>query len=128
MSLRFTCIVSAAVAGCLAMGQAARAETYYVRAVGNDQGDGKTPQTAFRSVLRAAQVLTHGDHVVIGPGSYAGTAFFAGVALAARNAAQRFWLASAMRFLPAGLSLRFLPAGLAGAAFSADTGAFSSFR
>jgi hypothetical protein len=77
MSLRFTCIVSAAVAGCLAMGQAARAETYYVRAVGNDQGDGKTPQTAFRSVLRAAQVLNHGDHVVIGPGSYAGTAFFA---------------------------------------------------
>ena len=58
----------------------------------------------------------------------AGDACFAGVALAARNAAQRFLLASAIRFLPAGLSLRFLPAGLAGAAFGADTGAFSPFR
>jgi hypothetical protein len=28
-------------------------------------------------VLRAAQVLNHGDHVAIGPGGYAGTAIFA---------------------------------------------------
>jgi hypothetical protein len=59
---------------------------------------------------------------------FAGAAFFAEAAWAARNAAQRFWLASAIRFLPAALSLRFLPAGLAGAAFRAGAGASSCFR
>jgi hypothetical protein len=44
--------------------------TYYVRAGGDDRADGRTPKTAFRTVLRAAQVLDHGDRVVIGPGTY----------------------------------------------------------
>jgi hypothetical protein len=76
MRLRFSGILFG-IACSLTAAQAARGETYYVRAAGNDQADGKTAQTAFRSVLRAAQVLNHGDHVLIGPGSYAGTAFFA---------------------------------------------------
>jgi hypothetical protein len=76
MGLHFTRIVYFAAASAITL-SAARGETYYVRAAGNDQADGKTARTAFRSVLRAAQVLNHGDHVVIGPGSYAGTAFFA---------------------------------------------------
>ena len=46
------------------------ATTYYVRQRGDDQADGKTPATAFRTVLRAAQALNHGDSIVIGPGSY----------------------------------------------------------
>ena len=29
------------------------AETYYVRPDGNDQAEGKTPQTAFKTLLRA---------------------------------------------------------------------------
>src|SRR5262249_22257483 len=48
----------------------ALADTHYVRASGNDQADGKTPESAFRTVLRAAQALNHGDTIVIGPGTY----------------------------------------------------------
>jgi len=61
----------------LVTAHAAMAETYYVRSSGNDQADGKTASTAVRSVLRAAQLLNHGDDVVIGPGIYAQPAFFA---------------------------------------------------
>jgi len=46
------------------------ATTYYVRQAGNDQADGKTAATAFRTVLRAVQRLNHGDGIVIGPGTY----------------------------------------------------------
>jgi len=53
------------------------AQTFYVRQTGSDQNDGKTPATAFRSVLLAAQVLDHGDTLVVGPGMYRGAAFFA---------------------------------------------------
>jgi hypothetical protein len=48
----------------------ALAETLYVRGSGDDQADGRTPKTAFRTVLRAAQVMNHGDTLVIGPGDY----------------------------------------------------------
>jgi hypothetical protein len=57
--------------------RAACADTYYVRAGGNDRADGKTAQTAFRTVLRAAQVLNYGDSIVIGPGTYRARVFFA---------------------------------------------------
>ncbi|MCY3024026.1 MAG: right-handed parallel beta-helix repeat-containing protein [Planctomycetota bacterium] len=53
------------------------AQTYFVREKGSDQNDGKTPDSAFRNVLLAAQVLDNGDSLVIGPGTYKGTAFFA---------------------------------------------------
>jgi len=46
------------------------ADTYYVRAQGNDRADGKSAKAAFRTFSRAAQVLSHGDSVVIGPGTY----------------------------------------------------------
>src|SRR5512136_1627887 len=49
---------------------AALGATYYVRQSGNDQADGKTPKTAFASVLRAVQAVNHGDSIVIGPGTY----------------------------------------------------------
>jgi hypothetical protein len=55
----------------------ALADTLYVRASGNDQADGRSPQTAFRTVLRAAQVMNHGDSVVIGPGTYLESVFIA---------------------------------------------------
>jgi len=42
-----------------ATNQAARAETFYVRASGDDRADGKSAQAAFRSVNRAAGVLNH---------------------------------------------------------------------
>ncbi|MGA2031048.1 MAG: hypothetical protein ABSG68_02225 [Thermoguttaceae bacterium] len=46
------------------------AETYYVRPDGNDQAEGKSPQTAFKTLLRASHVLNHGDSVVLAPGTY----------------------------------------------------------
>ena len=48
----------------------ALADTWFVRQTGNDQADGKTPKTAFASVLRAVQAVNHGDSIVIGPGTY----------------------------------------------------------
>ncbi len=48
----------------------ALADTWFVRQTGNDQADGKTPKTAFATVLRAVQAVNHGDSVVIGPGTY----------------------------------------------------------
>lgn len=53
------------------------ATTFYVRQQGNDQADGKSPATAFKSVLRAAQVLNHTDAIVIGPGTYRTSALIA---------------------------------------------------
>ncbi len=41
----------------------ASADTYYVRASGNDQADGRTPGSAFRTLLRAAQVRTCSESV-----------------------------------------------------------------
>jgi hypothetical protein len=46
------------------------AETYYVRPDGNDQAEGTSPQTAFKTLLRASHVLNHGDAVVLAPGTY----------------------------------------------------------
>jgi hypothetical protein len=46
------------------------AETYYVRPDGNDQAEGKSPQTAFKTLLRVSHVLNHGDAVVLAPGTY----------------------------------------------------------
>ena len=56
---------------------AAAAGTIFVRAQGNDENDGKTPQSAFKTILRASQALNHGDSLVIGPGQYKDSAFFA---------------------------------------------------
>jgi hypothetical protein len=55
----------------------ARAATYYVRAGGQDTAAGTTPQAAFRTLQRAAEVLNHGDHVVLGPGTYRGNVLIA---------------------------------------------------
>jgi hypothetical protein len=66
-----------ASAALLAACTAASAQTWYVREKGSDQNDGKTPATAFRGVLTAAQALNHGDSLVVGPGTYRGTAFLA---------------------------------------------------
>ena len=53
------------------------AGTWYVRANGNDQADGASAKTAFKTVLRAAQVLNYGDNIVIGPGTYRETILIA---------------------------------------------------
>lgn len=55
----------------------ALADTFYVRMSGNDQADGRSPQSAFRTILRAAQVMNHGDTIVIGPGTYSESVFIA---------------------------------------------------
>src|SRR4051794_16798418 len=49
--------------------------TWFVRSAGSDDADGRTPATAFRSVLRAGQALNHGERIVIGPGRYSATVF-----------------------------------------------------
>ena len=55
----------------------ANARTYYVRMRGSDRESGKSPRTAFKTILHAAQVLNHGDSVVIGPGTYRESVLFA---------------------------------------------------
>lgn len=62
-------ILALTVAALLAT-HVANADTFYVRRQGDDQNDGTTPKTAFRTVDRAAQVMNHGDDVIIGPGTY----------------------------------------------------------
>lgn len=54
----------------LLLASSAFAQTWFVRQAGNDQADGKTPKTAFATVLRAVQAVNHGDSIVIGPGTY----------------------------------------------------------
>jgi len=68
---------ASALCACVFACSSLLAQTWYVREKGSDQNDGKTPATAFHNVLMAAQVLDHGDKVVVGPGTYRGTAFFA---------------------------------------------------
>ncbi|MGA2618607.1 MAG: right-handed parallel beta-helix repeat-containing protein [Thermoguttaceae bacterium] len=46
------------------------AGTYFIRTQGNDDADGKTPQTAFKTILRGGQALDNGDSLIIGPGKY----------------------------------------------------------
>src|SRR5690349_19103595 len=60
-----------AVAGGLLIATAeARAVTWYVRQSGDDQNEGTSAQTAFRTVGRAAELVNHGDQIVVGPGTY----------------------------------------------------------
>lgn len=61
----------------LASPNSAPASTYFVKTTGNDADDGRTPATAFKTVLRAAQALDHGDGVVIAPGTYRESVFLA---------------------------------------------------
>lgn len=46
--------------------------TLYVRASGNDDDTGATPEHALKTVTRAAQLLEPGSTVVVGPGRYSG--------------------------------------------------------
>jgi hypothetical protein len=46
------------------------AATFYVRAAGDDRADGTSAKTAVRTLTRAAQLPTHGDQIVLGPGAY----------------------------------------------------------
>jgi parallel beta-helix repeat protein len=45
-------------------------ETLYVRQNGNDGNDGATPDTAYRSIARAAQNAVPGQTIIVGPGTY----------------------------------------------------------
>lgn len=68
-------VVAAATAAALT--SAALADSYFVRISGSDEADGRSPKTAFRTILRAARALDHGDRIVIGPGSYRESVFLA---------------------------------------------------
>lgn len=46
------------------------ATTYFVRAAGNDGNNGRSPETAFRTLERAVKNLAAGDEVFVGPGTY----------------------------------------------------------
>lgn len=46
-------------------------DEFFVRATqGNDANDGTTPETAFRTIGAAIAVLTDGDTIIVGPGTY----------------------------------------------------------
>ncbi|MDX2166457.1 MAG: right-handed parallel beta-helix repeat-containing protein [Deltaproteobacteria bacterium] len=44
--------------------------TFYVRESGDDGANGKSPETAFRTLERAVKNLGPGDEVFVGPGTY----------------------------------------------------------
>lgn len=46
------------------------AQTWHVSGTGNDANDGKTPQTAFRTLQKAADRVQPGDVVLVGNGPY----------------------------------------------------------
>lgn len=48
----------------------AYAQVWHVAGMGNDANDGKTPQTAFRTLQKAADLVQPGDEVLIGNGLY----------------------------------------------------------
>lgn len=48
----------------------ARAQVWYVTGAGNDNNDGKTEKTAFRTLQKAANLVQPGDVVYIGNGIY----------------------------------------------------------
>ena len=51
--------------------QEKQGNTYYVRStIGDDMQDGRTPQSAWKTVARGARVLGPGDTLIIGPGLY----------------------------------------------------------
>jgi hypothetical protein len=54
-------------------------QTLYVRATGNDDNDGLTPATAFKTVANAALQLKPGRTIYVGPGRYRGRVQIAGV-------------------------------------------------
>lgn len=67
----FFILATLAMTSWSAFGQATEGTTYFVRStVGSDSEDGKTPQSAWKTVSRSAQVLGPGDTLIIGPGIY----------------------------------------------------------
>ncbi|MDP2982227.1 MAG: right-handed parallel beta-helix repeat-containing protein [Candidatus Latescibacter sp.] len=64
--LRAAVLIGAAVLFC----SAAIAETYYVSLQGDDAKDGKTAQTAFRTVKKGVSILKSGDMLIIKSGDY----------------------------------------------------------
>lgn len=49
------------------------AQTWYVSSTGNDNNDGKSEKTAFRSLQKAADIVQPGDVVLVGNGNYTNT-------------------------------------------------------
>ncbi|MBI2481056.1 MAG: right-handed parallel beta-helix repeat-containing protein, partial [Planctomycetia bacterium] len=48
----------------------AQAVGYYVRTSGNDSNNGRSPETAFRTIQKAFNVMASGDNLIIGGGTY----------------------------------------------------------
>lgn len=49
-----------------------RPDTWYVRASGSDDNSGDSPERAFRSIQKAIDLVSDGDMIMVGPGSYPG--------------------------------------------------------
>lgn len=54
----------------LAINTLVSATTWHVSGTGNDANDGKTPETAFRNLQKAANLVQPGDVVLVGNGTY----------------------------------------------------------
>ena len=54
----------------LAAASPVTATTYYVRVTGRDNGNGRSANNAWRTIGKAAKVVTAGDIVYVGAGSY----------------------------------------------------------
>lgn len=51
----------------------ASAQTWHVSGTDNDANDGKNPETAFRSMQKAADLVELGDVVLVANGTYTNT-------------------------------------------------------
>ncbi len=68
--MNFTRLSLLAIVFFLALTGPASATTYYVRTSGADSKDGKTPNNAWRTIKKAAEVVSAGDTLYVGGGTY----------------------------------------------------------
>jgi parallel beta-helix repeat protein len=52
--------------------QPSRPDVWYVRASGSDGNSGDSPEAAWRSIQTAIDLVSDGDTIIVGPGSYPG--------------------------------------------------------
>lgn len=64
-------LVAATLLAALSIGTQVSAATYYVRKSGNDNFNGRTLLTAFKTIKKAAAVVLAGDTVYVGAGNFA---------------------------------------------------------
>ena len=76
----------------LGIGSAFAARTWHVAGAGNDTHSGTTPETAFRSLQKAASLTAPGDTVLVGDGTYTDTAGANAVLMITKSGRPDAWI------------------------------------